>query len=136
DAGPVAHADWRSAWDAMNEADRDAVSGVFANLGKLIAAWERQQLPTPTRFDRYAAAVVGNAAGDSDLLDREERAGLRLFIGEARCLECHNGPLFTNNEFHNTGLLPYPGMLPDQGRGRVVDAVLADPFNCLGAFSD
>ncbi|MCH8136451.1 MAG: aminotransferase class III-fold pyridoxal phosphate-dependent enzyme [Proteobacteria bacterium] len=57
-------------------------------------------------------------------------------IGEARCTECHNGPLLTNNEFHNTGPLSAPGELPDRGRIDGVREVLADPFNCLGLFND
>lgn len=51
-------------------------------------------------------------------------------------MECHNGPLFTNNEFHNTGLLPYPGELPDKGRSDIFEQLLNDPFNCLGPYSD
>src|SRR5690606_32821139 len=62
--------------------------------------------------------------------------GLKLFIGKARCTECHNGPLLTNNEFHNTGLLSYPGELPDRGRLDALNLVVNDPFNCLGQFSD
>lgn len=135
-AGPVQHPAWHAAWQAMHPADRNSVSQVFSNLGKAIAAWERQLLPQPTRFDHYVAGLLSNDATASTLLDRDEKAGLRLFIGKGRCLECHNGPLFTNNEFHNTGLLPYPGSLPDQGRGRIIDHILADPFNCKGRFSD
>jgi cytochrome c peroxidase len=44
--------------------------------------------------------------------------------------------LFTNHEFHNTGLLSLPGELPDKGRAVGVREALADPFNCLGDFSD
>ncbi len=57
-------------------------------------------------------------------------------MGKAACTQCHNGPLFTNHEFHNTGLLSFPGELPDRGRANGVREVLADPFNCRGAFSD
>ncbi len=109
---------------------------VFANVGKVLAAYERQLMPGTTRFDAYAAHL--DAGGDpveqSHLSSRELR-GLRLFIGAAACTQCHNGPLFTNNEFHNTGLLPPPGLLPDRGRADGVQRALADPFNCAGAFS-
>jgi cytochrome c peroxidase len=80
------------------------------------------------------AVLVGNtASGD---FTQDEVAGLRIFIGKGRCLECHNGPLFTNNEFHNTGLLPPAGSVPDQGRSRAIALLKVDPFNCIGAFSD
>jgi len=41
---------------------------------------------------------------------------LRLFLGKAQCVNCHNGPLFTNNAFHNTGVLNAPGITPAAGR--------------------
>ncbi len=30
--------------------------------------------------------------------------GLRLFLGRANCVRCHNGPSFSDGTFHNTGL--------------------------------
>ena len=46
----------------------------------------------------------------------DEIAGLELFIGKANCTQCHNGPLFTNNEFHNTGVPRRAGLPIDEGR--------------------
>lgn len=109
---------------------------IFVNLGKALAAYERQLLPSPSRFDAYVSALVSEKPEATAILNADERSGLRLFIGEARCVECHNGPLFTNNEFHNTGLLPPSGSLPDEGRSRVLEQLAADVFNCLGEFSD
>ena len=79
------------------------------------------------------------AASDNDAgpgLSRRQTEGLRLFIGKAQCLNCHNGPLLTNFEFHNTGVLPAPGRLPDKGRVAGIALALGDPFNCLGSHSD
>lgn len=64
------------------------------------------------------------------------RAGLRLFIGKANCVNCHNGPLFTNNEFHNTGVPARPGLPADRGRFAGTEAVLRDEFNCRSRWSD
>ena len=47
------------------------------------------------------SASIGRGDG---ILTSDEIAGLRLFIGKANCTQCHNGPLLTNNEFHNTGV--------------------------------
>jgi cytochrome c peroxidase len=66
----------------------------------------------------------------------DEVAGLRHFIGDAGCIDCHNGPLFTNNAFHNTGVPPRSEAAPDPGRQVGVQKVLADEFNCLGPYSD
>lgn len=116
---------------------RNDIDRAFANIGKAIAAYERLLLPGESRFDRYAAHL--RAGGDywqQDILEPDELRGLRLFIGAARCTECHNGPLFTNNEFHNTGQLSAAGELPDRARIDGVRIVVQDPFNCRGEFSD
>lgn len=136
DAAPMPGTPMARAWEQMQEADRQLVNAVFANLGKALAAYERQLRPGPTRFDAYVDTLTGAAPQDSQVFTSDEAAGLRLFIGRGRCLECHNGPLFTNNEFHNTGLLPPPGSVPDQGRSKALALLRADPFNCVGAFSD
>lgn len=115
----------------------EAGNRVFANIGKAIAAYERLLMPGDSRFDNYVAAVF---AADQDLqqstFSDDELAGLRLFIGQAGCTQCHNGPLFTNHEFHNTGVISFPGDVPDKGRVAGVRLVLADPFNCAGRYSD
>jgi cytochrome c peroxidase len=109
----------------------------FANVGKAIAAYERLLMPGPARFDRYVAAVLSDdALAEDRLFNDDERAGLRLFIGAANCTQCHNGPLLTNNEFHNTGVLSFPGEAPDKGRVQGVREASDDPFGCRGDFSD
>ncbi len=124
------------AWDNMQAVRRDAVSRVYANIGKAIAAFERRILPGPSRFDRYVAGVLNKDASASEDLLPDEIAGLRLFIGQGNCTQCHNGPLLTNNEFHNTGLPAVEGEEPDTGRAGGVRTVFADEFNCTGRFSD
>lgn len=126
-----------AAWQAMREADRKIVDRVFSNIGKAIAAYERLLLPGASPFDAYAETLItADSPAQSPPLDDEEANGLRLFIGKARCTECHNGPLFSNAEFHNTGIFAFPGDLPDRGRSDGLRTALADPFNCLGEFSD
>ena len=135
-ASPLADASARAAWENMTPGDQDIVNTAFANLGKVIAAYERRLLPGPSRFDLYVRSLDAGDAPQTDALTEQEILGLQLYIDEARCTECHNGPLFTNHEFHNTGLLSIPGELPDRGRIDGVKEVLADPFNCLGDYSD
>jgi len=120
-----------------NLLDPADIDRAFANVGKAIAAYERLLLPGESRFDRYVAHIRGGGDHlEQAFLNREEIRGLRLFISDARCTECHNGPLLTNNEFHNTGILSAAGDQPDRGRIDGVREVLADAFNCLGAFND
>jgi cytochrome c peroxidase len=113
------------------------VDSVFSNVGKAIAAFERTVMPTSARFDEYVAAVVNNdATRQEQIFSEDEVWGLRLFIGDANCTQCHNGPLFTNHEFHNTGVISFPGEVPDKGRAGGVREVLQQPFNCRGHYSD
>lgn len=106
----------------------------FASVGKAIAAFERTILPERSRFDAYADAVA--LGGSSDALTEQEVEGLRLFIGKAECLNCHNGPLFTDNDFHNTGVPAVTSLPADLGRTEGAQLVQQDPFNCLGEYSD
>ncbi len=114
--------------------DAEPVDRAFSNAGKAIAAFERTLLPPHTRFDDYADAVAGGQP--SQALSEQEVDGLRLFIGKANCLNCHNGPLLTDQSFHNTGVPSVPGLPEDTGRATAVAIVQNNPFNCLGAFSD
>jgi cytochrome c peroxidase len=136
-AGPRADAAGRAAWDAIEPARRDDIDAVFANLGKAIAAFERSIPPPLTRFDSFARAIEnGNEPeGDAAFSDLELE-GLRLFIGKAQCVNCHNGPRFTDDHFHNTGVPAVPGLPEDLGRARAIAELDADPFNCLGRSSD
>jgi cytochrome c peroxidase len=133
-AGPVADPDAARAWKTMPEADREAVNRVFANIGKAIAAFERTIKPAPTRFDAYASAL--GSGRSTNIFTEDEIGGLRLFIGKGECVNCHNGPLLTDNHFHNTGVPAVPGMPEDKGRAAGAKLVREDPFNCLGKYSD
>ena len=114
-----------------------SVDEAFANVGKVLAAYERLLQFAPAPFDEYVAAILAqDAAGQSELMTDDEIAGLQLFIGKANCTQCHNGPLFTNNEFHNTGVITAAGELPDKGRVVGAREVLENQFNCSSKYSD
>ena len=134
---PEYREDYEILFGAFDPAEDDAIDAAFANIGKAIAAFERLLMPSPSRFDDYVAALLdGNEDGQAAALTTDEILGLQLFIGEAGCTQCHNGPLLTNNEFHNMGVISFPGEVPDKGRVAGVREVLADPFNCVGNYSD
>ncbi len=138
-AGPFGTPDEQAAWQQMAARDRLAVDEAFANIGKAIAAYERRLVPGASRFDRYVAQLrAGEPSAAAATLSDEEIRGLRLFIdvGRTLCLRCHNGPMLTNQSFHDVGTASGAGPLPDFGRFLGIQAVLIDPFNCLGSFSD
>jgi cytochrome c peroxidase len=136
-AGPVDDSVALASWEGMSITDRDQVTKVFVNIGKAIAAYERLILPAPSRFDRYVEALLNDDEQTmKSELSPDEVAGLKLFIGLADCIQCHNGPLFTNNDFHNTGVPTGAGLPLDSGRALGVIKLLDDEFNCLSQWSD
>jgi cytochrome c peroxidase len=66
------------------------------NVGKAIAAFEKTIVATDSRFDAYCK-------GDKKALSESEKRGLILFFGKASCTQCHSGPNFTDNNYHNLG---------------------------------
>lgn len=136
-AGPVADPVRSEAWRRIPAVRRDQVSRVYANIGKAIAAYERRIGFGPGRFDRYVEAVSAGAPVGSDaMLSDDELAGLRIFIGKGNCTNCHNGPLLTDDHFHNTGVRSVASLPRDEGRLEGVKQALADEFNCLSRYSD
>jgi cytochrome c peroxidase len=67
------------------------------NLAKALAAFERTLETSDTDFEKYMA-------GDKQAISADAAEGRRLFIGKARCFDCHFGPDFTADEFKNIGL--------------------------------
>ena len=67
------------------------------DLAKAIAAFERTVVSGNSRFDEFKA-------GNQQALNEAEKRGLELFEGKARCSQCHNGPNFTDEKYHNIGV--------------------------------
>ncbi len=135
-AGPNGDAAAKAAWDELNSADQEAVTRVFVNVGKALAAFERGLEPAASRFDRYAEAALQDDPAANTLLTADERAGYALFTGKAGCAGCHNGPLFSDGSFHNTGVPHAAGEEADTGRAGGVTLAKSDEFNCLSRYSD
>lgn len=132
DARPSGSIEQIKTWKALSDPDRKTIDTIFANLGKSIAAYVSTLQPVETRFDQYVAAI--KAGKPANQLTETELVGLRLFIDpKQQCLNCHAGPLFTNQSFHSIGT---GEMGKDTGRAAVIDQIRFDRFNCLGEFSD
>ncbi len=65
-----------------------------------LATYERSLMPKNNRFDKF---LRGNSSAMSDL----EVWGLHLFRTKARCINCHNGVAFSDQQYHNLGLSWY-----------------------------
>ncbi|TFY99968.1 cytochrome-c peroxidase [Ramlibacter rhizophilus] len=136
DASPLGSPAEKAAWAAMPEPTRDRVNRVFANMGKAIAAYESRISYGPSRFDRYVEATLARDGQAQAVFSPQDVRGLRVFLGKGQCVSCHNGPLMTDHAFHNTGVPPLDPTRPDRGRADGLRKLLADPFNCLGPYSD
>ncbi len=125
------------AWVLMGSEKREEVNRIYVHMGKAIGAYVRTIVPEPAPFDRYVETLLGGKDVDTQkILTDDEVAGLKLFIGKAQCTNCHNGPLFTNGDFHNIGLPGQDESSADAGRSLGITQVLADEFNCLSRHSD
>lgn len=78
-------------------------------LRQSIAAFVKSIKSRPTRFDNF---VLGRKRALSD----QQIHGLHLFRTKARCINCHNGALFTDEKFHNLGFSNYGRKGEDLGR--------------------
>jgi cytochrome c peroxidase len=136
DASPNGDASEKAAWESMPAARRADVSRVFSNMGKAIAAYEKTLHHGEARFDEYVKVLASREARAAQVLTPAEVNGLRIFMGKGQCVTCHNGPLFTDQAFHNTGVPQRDTTKPDRGRAAALAKVKQDEFNCLGPFSD
>lgn len=77
-----------------------------------IATFVRTVRSRPSAFDYWLR-------GDHRRMTDNQLEGLHLFRTKAGCMNCHNGPLFTDGKFHNIGFHFYGRALEDRGRYNV-----------------
>src|SRR5258706_14262653 len=121
-------------YDGMSADDQDAVTRVIVNAGKALGAYERRLPCGASRFDAWVH-------GDESQLSPTEQRGLKLFLGKAKCLDCHTGPFFSDQKFHNVGIMPRTVaviVIDTNDHGAAVDLAAAalDPLNTKGKYSD
>ncbi len=85
----------------------DSVS--LKHIQYAIATFERGMNSYKTKFDKF----VG---GDATQLNDQEVLGLHLFRTQARCINCHNTPYFSDNQYHNDGQTLFGTKNEDFGR--------------------
>lgn len=69
------------------------------NAYQAIAAFERTIVSDAKRvpFDRYTA-------GDKNALNDSQKRGMAIFNGKGGCIQCHNGPLASDQKFYSLGV--------------------------------
>ena len=76
--------------------DREAAAITTTRLAQAIASFERTLLAGNSPVDRFQS-------GEYEALSAAERRGLWVFEGRGKCWQCHSGPNYTDERFHNTG---------------------------------
>ena len=66
------------------------------NIELALATFQRTIVASEAPFDRWVK-------GDEPAIDTAAKRGFDLFVGKARCAECHSGPAFTDSSFHDIG---------------------------------
>jgi cytochrome c peroxidase len=80
------------------------------NMMQAISAFERTIISGDTAWDRWQA-------GDQSAASEAAKRGWEVFK-EAKCNNCHDGVLLTDQQFHNVGIgMDAPE--PDAGRGKI-----------------
>ena len=65
-----------------------------------ISAFER----TMNTTGEYEVPLDKYLKGDKSALDEQQVRGMALFNGKAGCIQCHNGELTTDLDYHNIGV--------------------------------
>jgi cytochrome c peroxidase len=86
-------------------------------IGQAIASYQRTLVSGNSRFDRW------RYGGDTAALDAQAQRGFNIFTGKGRCAACHligeRSALFTDHQFHNTGIGWERTMVPERSSYRV-----------------
>ena len=128
---------YRRAFGRAAHDTRDDDTTVLVNTAKALAAFQETLISGRTPFDDYRDAL---ARGDRTAAAKYPAAaarGLKFYIGRGNCVLCHNGPNFSNGEFHSTGIRHFTARgRADGGRFEGIEAVTTNPFNLLSKFND
>jgi cytochrome c peroxidase len=86
-------------------------------IGQAIATYERTLVSANSRFDRWYYAK------ETDAFTPKEKQGFQLFVDKGKCVNCHKitekHALFTDNDFHSTGLGWYNTMVRPTEKQRI-----------------
>ncbi|MFN8653926.1 MAG: cytochrome c peroxidase [Gemmatimonadales bacterium] len=93
----------------------DSVGFEFA--ANAIAAFEA------SAFEKHNSPFDQYLAGNLSALTDQQKRGALLFFGKANCAKCHNGPLLTDQKFHNIAV---PQLGPGRGPVAGMDAGLQE----------
>ncbi|MEP6701771.1 MAG: cytochrome c peroxidase, partial [Betaproteobacteria bacterium] len=118
------------------------------NVGKALAAFVETLVTGRTPFDEYRQVLAGRTdASAVAAYPPAAQRGLKLFVGEAQCVDCHKGPNFSDGRFHPSLSRDTVASAPavsrtigspalDAGRLDGARELTKSPFNLLGLYND
>ncbi len=109
---------------------------LLINTAKALAAYQATLVSPRTPFDDFADALSRNDTVAAARYPQDAQRGLKLFVGDGRCVLCHSGPAFTNDEFADIGRPFFTKSGADPGRWGGLQKLRSSPFNRLGGYSD
>ncbi len=109
----------------------------LVNTAKALSAYLETLATDRTIFDDFRDALERRDIAAAKEYPEAAQRGLQLFLGRGNCVFCHNGPRFSNNEFHNAGV-PYflNETEVDQGRFGGLNILLSSPYTLDGDWND
>ena len=136
----------------------------LVNVGKALAAYQETLVTARTPFDAFRDAMAGLPGAPSGSAGPSGRSaspapppaypaaaqrGLKLFVGQAGCIACHQGANFSDQRFHKVLAAPgdaggNPAGSAGGGNERPADAgrlggaisLKNNPLNLAGAYND
>lgn len=124
-------------WAELGAKRRADIDTIFVNAGKAIGAYQRLLVRGGSPFDRFVAGLADQDPVKLGALSPGAQRGLMIFMGKGTCTLCHNGPNFSDGEFHNNALPTLHGGEPvDAGRYDGAAVLLASEFHAAGPHSD
>jgi cytochrome c peroxidase len=121
---------WTNGFSQVPPAIRQEIDRIFANVGRALASYQQQIVALDAPFDQFVAKLNRTRSPQAAFhaeFGPDEWRGFEVFL-QSGCANCHNGPLFTDQEFHNIGLPARESL--DLGRTVGLIRLQEDPMAC------
>jgi cytochrome c peroxidase len=115
-------------FDALSETDKELINRVYANVGKALEAYIRKLAAGRAPFDDFMNGSVRALSTDA-------QRGMAAFTRHG-CNNCHSGPTFSDEEFHDLGYPTTPGRTRDAARAGGLSFAKHWLFTSTSAFAD
>ncbi|SMF20810.1 cytochrome-c peroxidase [Pseudobacteriovorax antillogorgiicola] len=122
--------DWIAAYQGLSPNLQKELDQIFLNFARAVAAYQRTIYAVNSPFDQFLAKLGDQKQapqGFHSSFGEEQWQGFKVFA-ESGCINCHNGPLLSDQQFHNIGLPSHAKL--DIGRARGLLLAQTSPVPC------